>query len=380
MNLSNRSIFFILFCWLISIHVSAQVTVSGKVLSETTNLPVSNASVYFNNTSIGTQTNDKGEFVLHDVRSFNSELIVSCVGYELIVFKTTAEQTANKSLVFKMPVKEEALKDVLIVSNVVRQKWLKIFRDNFLGITEEAERSTIKNMADIYFTRGNNKNGIHANSDEPLIIINEMLGYKMTFQLIDFSFDNETSITYFYGYTRYEELGTKKRWTRNRQRAYYGSSVHFYRSLIKDSLKQEGFSIYVLKKMKEVFSDTTKSDVLTIPKPKEKNNEIQVAVTVTASQIIKADTVAVNKYRLTVDGMLMVQYDKNPGSKAYLQSKTLIQGNLKNGYRAYVKLMDGTLLIDNNGIIDNPMGVQYSGYWMYEKAANLLPFNYVPGE
>ncbi len=37
------------------------------------------------------------------------------------------------------------------------------------------------------------------------------------------------------------------------------------------------------------------------------------------------------------------------------------------------------ILIDPNGILADPLSVEYSGFWIYEKAANLLPYNYEPG-
>ncbi|MFT6842395.1 MAG: hypothetical protein ACJASR_001162 [Psychroserpens sp.] len=37
-------------------------TITGIVLDATTNLPIESASVYFDNMTIGTSTNNKGEF------------------------------------------------------------------------------------------------------------------------------------------------------------------------------------------------------------------------------------------------------------------------------------------------------------------------------
>ncbi|MEI9957264.1 MAG: hypothetical protein WDM90_13395 [Ferruginibacter sp.] len=45
-----------------------------------------------------------------------------------------------------------------------------------MGLTEEADNSTIQNLDAIYFTMGENKNTIYAYADTPLIIINKMTG------------------------------------------------------------------------------------------------------------------------------------------------------------------------------------------------------------
>ena len=72
---------------LFNIAANAQINIAGKVLSEQTGLPVQGASVYFNNTSIGTNTNATGRFALQHSNVSNAELVISCVGYELLVFK-----------------------------------------------------------------------------------------------------------------------------------------------------------------------------------------------------------------------------------------------------------------------------------------------------
>jgi hypothetical protein len=74
----------------------------------------------------------------------------------------------------------------------------------------------------------------------------------------------------------------------------------------------------------------------------------------------------------------MVQYGKNPSSKIYLSRNTFLQGGLPVGFRAYVTVTAPAISLNNAGIINNPMDVLYAGYWIYEKAANMLPYNYVP--
>jgi hypothetical protein len=74
----------------------------------------------------------------------------------------------------------------------------------------------------------------------------------------------------------------------------------------------------------------------------------------------------------------MVQYYKNPDSKAYLSRKHFISGLIPNGTRSYLKLTTDHVYIDDYGILENPLSIFCSGYWIYEKAANLLPYNYFP--
>jgi len=361
--------------FLFNIAAIAQINIAGKVINEQTGLPVQGASVYFNNTSIGTNTNAAGQFSLQNASVVNAELIISSVGYELLVFKIDATVAQNKNLVFKLAVKEQQLRNVLILPDAVRKKYLSIFENNFLGITEEAIRSKIENKRDIYFTSGGEKNSFKAYSDTPLVIINKMLGYKISFELIEFSFDEKTGRTSFYGYTRYEEMGEKSRWIKNRKQCYYGSTVHFYRTLIANRLKEEGYSIYLIK---PVSLSSDKADGGNANKPSGSPQEMAMAVTISAGQIIQPDTSNSNNYNITLNGKLMVQYDKDPSSKNFLNGKIFIQGNLPVGFRSYIVVNTPFISLNNTGIVNNPMDLEYSGFWMYEKAANMLPFNYQP--
>lgn len=356
--------------------IMAQQFINGIVISENTGLPVEGASVYFNNTSIGTSANAAGKFLLQLPNMLNAELIVSGVGFERLVYILPATIDQKKTYVFKLEQKEQQLRDVLILPDALRRKYLSIFEQNFLGITEEASRSRIENRKDIYFTSGDDKNTIRAYSDTPLVIINKMLGYRIKFELVDFSFDKENGRTFYYGYTRFEEMGDKNKWQKNRKRSYYGSTVHFFRSLIANRLKEDAFKIYLIKPVS--LSGDTNLVSNSVLKKVNVNQEMAMAVSVSPEQIIKSDSSNVNNYKLTFKGKLMVQYDKEPASKWYLKKNTFIQGNMPVGFRAYVTIKSDFLQITNTGIINNPMDVEFSGYWIYEKAANMLPLNYEP--
>jgi len=358
LNVRLFSFFLLLFSYTFS---TAQVSISGKVVNDETGLPLAGASVYFNNTSIGTSSNAKGEFSFNSVDLLNTDLIVTSVGYDILVLKLDVSTLNGKYFLCRLKIKEVQLKEVLVLSDTKRRNWLAVFKRNFLGITEEASRSTLLNENDIYFTRGRDKNTFNAYSDTPIVIVNRMLGYKVYFQLIEFSFDQYSGRTYFYGFTRYEELGDKKRWTRNRRKAYLGSSLHFFRALIKNQLLQEGYDIYILKAVKL-----------------EGSSPMDMAVTTTASQIVAPDTARMDYYRISVAGKLMVQYKKDPATKFFLRSKVVIQGNIPVGFRSFIMPVKSYFVVDKNGVLDNPLSVEFSGYWVYEKAANLLPYNYQP--
>jgi CarboxypepD_reg-like domain len=373
---SNLLVSVFILLLLLPFTTMAQQFITGTVISETTGLPVEGASVYFNNTSIGTSANAAGKFSLQLPGLQNAELIISGVGYELLVYNLPATIDLHKTYLFKLAQKEQQLRDVLILPDALRRKYLSIFEENFLGITEEASRSSIQNRKDIYFTSGDDNHTIRAYSDTPLVIVNKMLGYKIKFELVDFSFNKEDGRTFYYGYTRFEEMGDKARWQKSRRQCYYGSTAHFYRSLIANRLKEEAFKIYLVKPVR-LSNDTTVAVSAGANKASGRE-EMAMAVSITPGQIIQPDTNNINNYLLAFKGKLMVQYDKEPRSKWYLKKNTFLQGNMPVGFRSYVTIKSGSLQITSTGIVNNPMDVEYSGFWIYEKAANMLPFNYEP--
>ena len=364
--LSKRTIHLLLLAGLFGLpFVSiAQIIIQGKVINEATGTPLQGTSIYFNNTTIGTSTNADGRFSLPLPEIENAELIISSVGYQRLVYKPEAATIQNKTIVFKLVQKEEELKDILILTDAVRKKYLAIFEREFLGITEEASHSNIQNKKDIYFTSGDSKNSFKAYSDTPLTIINKMLGYKVSFELVEFFYDQQNGRTSYYGYTRFDEMGDKNRWVKNRKRSYYGSTMHFYRSLIGNHLQQEGYKVYIIK--------------LLHTDPSKPQQNMEMAVEVTAAQIITTDSSNSNNYNVTIAGKMMVQYGKEPATKNYLRKNTFIQGDIPGGFRSYITATAPVISLNREGIINNPINVLYGGYWIYEKAANMLPYNYMP--
>jgi CarboxypepD_reg-like domain len=354
-----------------------QKIITGTVLREKTGLPVEGASVFFNNTSIGTSANAEGKFSLATPGFSNAELIISAIGYELQVYNPASGATQMKNLLFKLATKEQQLREVLILPDALRKKYLSIFERNFLGITEEASHSRIENRKDIYFTSGDGKNSFRAYSDTPLVIINKMLGYKISFDLVDFLFNQELGRTFYYGYIRFEELSVRNKWVKNRKRCYYGSTVHFFRSLIANRLKEEAFSMYLLKPL-QLSTDSLPIEKGNSFKAPGSGEEMAMAVGVTPEQILQKDSSNVNQFKVNFKGKLMVQYNKDPASKSYLKNKVFIQGNMPVGFRSFITASNETIGLSSTGIIINPMEITYSGFWIYEKTANMLPFNYVP--
>src|SRR6188474_2433883 len=91
---------------LFSIAAFTQSNIYGRVLDERDNAPLPGVSVYFNYTSISTNTNNQGDFQFEGIRMLGTELVIYSPGYEILVFKPTTAEVQGKKFVFKLKVKE----------------------------------------------------------------------------------------------------------------------------------------------------------------------------------------------------------------------------------------------------------------------------------
>src|SRR5664280_203355 len=129
-----------------------------------------------------------------------------------------------------------------------RETNLKLFRDEFLGTTGNAQRCVIINENDIRFNYGSSNDTLKAFALKPLIIYNNGLGYKITYYLDKFEFYKKSKSFLFKGSAFFNEdlssdITPKKSFERRRKYAYLGSRSHFFSSLWANSLKSNGFIV-----------------------------------------------------------------------------------------------------------------------------------------
>ena len=164
----------------------------GRVLDHSNNEPLPLATVYLNNTTIGTSTDLEGNFTLLFSGSYE-ELIVSFVGYEVITHQIDKTQL-DKRYVFKLMPSQHMLNESF-VKEQYSESWYKnvaFFTERFLGDTKASKHTKILNPESLYF----NKNGslLQAFAREPLIVENEYLGYRIHYLLISFDYDSQDKL------------------------------------------------------------------------------------------------------------------------------------------------------------------------------------------
>ena len=98
-----------------------QFTVSGKIVDSTTKEPLSSASVYCQNTTVGTTTNKEGEFSLQ-LKSGGYQLIVSYTGYQTRQIRINSSD--GKMADIEMVKEEKSLGEVIIKIEQRSERWL----------------------------------------------------------------------------------------------------------------------------------------------------------------------------------------------------------------------------------------------------------------
>ncbi len=244
-----------LFCiFIISYHASsfAQTIITGRIINHNDKKPIANASVFLSNTTIGNESANDGSFKLKGVKSGKYQIIVSVVG-----FKTYNENiVANNNLIDLHDI--ELVPEVKILNEVsVRYKadpdrglYLKWFKEQFLGTSELAVDCALINPEVLDFEYDKNEYILTASSYDFLVIENKALGYRLKYLVNDFSYRTNLEMKQdlqFHGFVLFEEMkgtvGQEKRWKRNRQNAFEGSEMHFFRSLVSNRMEEEGFRV-----------------------------------------------------------------------------------------------------------------------------------------
>lgn len=397
---------FLLLFFAASILSEAQVSLYGKVL-DTDGKPLKYAAVYLNNTTIGTTTDSHGAFLLSDVEHGYYTLVVSFMGYETSTYAVNTLDLPNE-IVFKMSPRPTQLDEIVIKQknrwSSKRAYFLRQFKENFIGTSFNAQKCKILNKDVIRFTYNEKEDILEAYVVSPIIVENNALGYKITYDLIHWKLE-KMGVTYL-GYTRFEELKGKPRkeriWKLDRQLAYNGSLRHFLNAAINNDTLS-GFKVEEVKLIpnpdRPSDEEIAKAENLIRRKGnlqrsaqirnKELDRQLEYADSIMSLAHLKKFVNIVIKPNLRIE-----DYFEEYEEEFYLFSdnelrvrymKEYAESNYNNpAYQAKdhqvskLTLYDSEVLLSPIGTFHNPLDVLTEGYWAFEKVGDLLPFNYRP--
>lgn len=223
--------------------------IKGKV-TNSNNEPIAGASVYLDGTTIGTSSDSEGLFEINASNKYNTLLIVRFLGYEDIIVSNPYEKDFYT---FVLVPKTNEIETVVIVKDgFTRKQKLQLFREQFLGVTKYGKACKILNEDEIDFNYDLDRFIFTATSSVPIKVENPELGYIIEFDLHDFyvkfSFKTIKSIhaiqSMFLGTVKYTDISSDEKIIKNRNDVYFGSSMHFFKSIIDNSWSSKNFILY----------------------------------------------------------------------------------------------------------------------------------------
>ena len=362
-----RALYFI-FLFFAFGDITAQ-TVSGLVLEKDTGLPLPFANVFVNNTTQGIATDAEGKFSISGDFPSQIELVASFVGYVTEVKMISFEGKSEVKVTFELSFNESNLTEIELKAKRDKswERNLKTFEEVFLALPDDPYKSQIEilNPWVIDFEKvkvKNGKNYLKASAQEPIHILNDALGYDITYYLEDFRVLRDGSR--FYGQVFYEamesnSLATSSRWKEARQANYYGSLKHLNQSILLNTPDSSDFALF---KTKPAPIDGFRSNDFL--------QELNKTIIPIRKDSILRRPLGDGTFRIFLQGKLEVHHLKKEWTNDYY---TTIYHPI-----SWVQAPEGFYDVDRNGVLLNPTQLVLSGYLGRRRVARALPLDFVP--
>jgi hypothetical protein len=329
---------------------SAQV-ITGVVCDKESKLPVSNVHVYLDGTSINTVTNNSGRFELQTNSRINTKLVLHHLSYETAILDHPFEGLPDTLYITEQV--RSLPETVVLADRFTREQKMKAFREQFLGITRAGKSCIIQNEDDIQLSVNMQTRRLMASSDHPIVVVNNYLGYKVSFILVDFWVQYGVSIeslssdytqsSFFAVVSFFEDLTPDNRRIKQRRDNIYESSTnYFFRCFVNDSLKENKFLLYNKQFPVDYRQYFTTKDTL-----------MQKMISIIPETDINTMTLYSD---IQLTGMISVLNRKK------------IQSN--------IFFMTDSFLVDRYGNIDKIDEISFSGQMGELRAGDMLPIDY----
>lgn len=351
----RNSLLFI--CLVLSTSLSAQFVVSGTVLDSVTREPLAAASVFCQNTTLGTATGKQGGFTL-SLKSGGYDLIFSYTGYQTQTIRVSDHNTLEVLMV-----KDEKNMGEVVLRNSFEvtdglNKYGDFFLSNFIGTTPNAAGCTLQNPEALKFYFYKRSNRLKVLATEPLRIMNQSLGYRLDYQLDSFVYYYGSNSSIYRGYCLFTELdgsdSLKTSWAGARKKTYLGSRLHFMRSYYDSTLAEDGWIIDML----------------------DENNDRKFnKVTDPYDTLYYGPLDSTMQIEIWYPRKISITYTPRRPEPEYLK-KMHLPKNVQY-LISYIDMQDGIAIMENGYYYDQKDWVN-QGYWSWKNLADLLPYDYSP--
>jgi hypothetical protein len=336
-------------------------TISGTVTNEITGMPMPATSVFAQNTTLGTVTDNEGNFKLI-LPNGGYDLIISFTGYKAENRRITSSD-ANEKIIFKLKEKEKELEVVSVVSSSEVKdglaKYGKFFMNEFIGKSANSKQCSIQNPEVLHFFFSKKKNRLKITATESLIIKNNALGYNIKYDLDSFTHEYKSAISTYSGYPLFENMqgdsAQTQQWQVARRDAYKGSLLHFMRSVYNKNITEQEFEMQFIVKVYD------------------KDEGIKVKDIYAAINYAKDDSTQTVEILPNQPEVGILFLGAKP-SINYLAENPSESKDFKLSVLSF-KPME-SIIIEQNGYFYDQNDVTTSGYWAWDKVAEMLPYDY----
>jgi TonB-dependent SusC/RagA subfamily outer membrane receptor len=346
-------------------HGQMTAVLTGYVTDAATGKPMPFANIYVNGSTRGAVTDEKGYYTLAGVPLGTVEIAASFVGYQpttqTIRFDNTTPQKAN----FNLKPSQQTLDAVTVRGNPkswerhLRQFEKQFFGEPFGGQCQLVNSEILNFKVD--------KERLYATANEPLIIDNQALGYRIIYALQHFDAAAAGDV-YMAGTARFEELKPENerqanRFKRNRLMAYKGSIRHLMASLINNTVEQAGFMVYQEDATKMISLEQRQVTLAAAV------NDYKRLVPIKVSTLIQPGRLATERRLVSPMKLIVFYTNAVSGFSPYPDARY-----------AYTEmsLPRGQLQMSVDGVITMPEGMEAKGSMGNDRLSTLLPADWKP--
>jgi len=345
-------------------------TITGKI-TDTKGNPLIYASVFIANTTLGTISDEHGDYRLGHIPLGQHTIVASYVGYEF----QKVSININMSLLnqdFQLKKATLEIDAVEVKDKKGRNKWkqnFKKFEKSFIGVSENASLCKITNPKVLIFHYSKETRILSAEAREPLVIENNGLGYTIHYTLEKFEL-HKNGLRMYLGSAQFTPMKTEykgniERWKKNREFAYKGSLHHFLKALAHDSLIKSGFVVQSVSSMN----------------PTNNEKEVDCILNLHPDPVGKDIQVHTGRYyyerRLWFSNTLDIIYTNEAEGFAYGATMDP-RYRLKSFQQSWIRLQKKDALFNIMGYLNDPNSIIVYGYWAFESMAEALPQDYEP--
>ena len=378
-----------------------RVRVSGRVVDAITQRPIPQAAVLVGGTAVRTTSDASGVFALPDVPLGRHTVIVVAPDYGTATLPLAVDAAEPREVTLRLPRRLEAdstslaegaydnARDYIealrrenrslrrrmaqykrLYEQAVAQTdgGLALFKRLYVGSSVVSECELLNPEVVRLETSGSRRRVemTTVSVDEPLVVENRWLGYRVRVALVDFTMTQHRR-----GYSlrhdnvvAFEALNPQndaeaERWAKNRLKVYRGSLRHFLTALAARRVEQEGFRVY---------AGTFVDDVSSYGSSFSRAYDIEVdpsPYVATTEQPYERSLAVVDELKVTFPDQI-------------LSDDADFLGVSMGDQTSWLRVQRSPLPFTTDGRLLDPDRARLSGYWSIRRVCQMLPQGYQP--